>query len=289
MNRRAVFYLESKTEDSIQEQAISALEQGQVLYFPSLPFPIHHEEAPLLSPDKVTPQSKNISYDLKTGALSGTCCQGEEAFLMKGMIHRFTEFSFSLIKQLFPSYLPHIKPGRTSFRPVEITGRVSSYRKNDTLLHVDSFSATPMRGQRILRLFTNINPDNKPRVWRVGSPFPEVVKTMAPRIKNPIPGWAFLLKALHLTRGKRSLYDDYMLQIHNHMKADQQYQRTVSQEELLFMPGETWIVYTDQVSHAAMSGQHVLEQTFYLPQKAMQDPNSTPLAVLEHYFKKNLI
>ena len=72
-----------------------------------------------------------------------------------------------------------------------------------------------------------------------------------------------------------------MLQIHDRMKADLNYQTTVSQQSIHFTPGSSWIVQTDQVSHAAMSGQHVLEQTFYLPVTAMVNPALSPLRVLE--------
>lgn len=272
-----------------QQRAISALENGKVLYFPKLPFYIKDHEKGLLSPDKTDPKSKNISFDTRTGKLNGTQCSEDEALQMKEMIKRYAICSRDFMHRLFPSYIPHLIQARTSFRPVEIAGRKSSYRKDDTLLHVDSFPATPTKGQRIMRFFTNINPNSKARVWRVGEPFPDVVKKMAPRTKKPFPGHSFLLKMLKITKEYRTQYDHYMLQIHDHMKADPQYQKLVPQEEIFFMPGATWIVYTDQVSHAAMSGQHVLEQTFHLPSAAMQNQSSTPLAVLEKYFKNKLI
>jgi hypothetical protein len=65
------------------------------------------------------------------------------------------------------------------------------------------------------------------------------------------------------------------------MKADLHYQKTVSQSEIRFLPNSSWIISTDSVSHAALSGQFVLEQTFYLPIEAMQDQNRSPLRILE--------
>jgi 3-deoxy-D-manno-oct-2-ulosonic acid (Kdo) hydroxylase len=280
---------EAEISSSLKQKAIQSLENGKVLYFPSLAFPIKNSEKPLLSPDKTDPKSKNISFDKVSGKLNGAQCSDEEALMMKEMIKRYSNCSRALLERLLPSYIPHITQARTSFRPVEIAGRKSSYRKDDTLLHVDSFPATPMKGQRIMRFFTNINPGSKPRVWRVGEPFSDVVQKMAPRTTSLFPGFSFLLKTLKITKDYRTAYDHYMLQIHNHMKGDQKYQQEVPQEEILFMPGDTWIVYTDQVSHAAMSGQHVLEQTFYLPSMAMQNQTTTPLAVLEKYFKKKLV
>jgi hypothetical protein len=72
------------------------------------------------------------------------------------------------------------------------------------------------------------------------------------------------------------------------MKADLAYQKNAPQTEIQFPPGATWIVYTDCVSHAAMSGQHLFEQTFYLPVNAMQNPDKSPLHVLQKLAGKNL-
>ncbi len=274
---------------SIQQQAIKALEEGKVLYFPFLPFSLTPQEPPLLSPAKAHPKAKNISYDVRSDKLAGMQCSEDEARHLKALIKRFALDSRKLMENLFPAYAPHLQQARTSFRPVEIIGRKTSLKKDDTLLHVDSFPATPTKGNRILRVFSNINREGKPRVWRLGEPFPDVVKSMAPRARKPLPGIRSLLKWFKITKDYRTLYDHYMLQIHDNMKADGLYQNNVLQEEFHFPPGSTWIVYTDQASHAAMSGQHLLEQTFHLPSRAMQNHAGTPLAILEKHFKRKLV
>lgn len=60
------------------------------------------------------------------------------------------------------------------------------------------------------------------------------------------------------------------------MKLDIHYQKHVKYKEISFPPGTSWIVSTDQVSHAAISEQYVLEQTFYLPTTAMANPKEAP-------------
>jgi hypothetical protein len=280
---------ESPIPSAIQKRAIIALEQGKVVYFPNMSFKMNGDEMGFLSPDKVDPKSKNISYDLRSDHLGGTLCEGDEALKLKGLIRRYALHCRQLMEQFFPRYVPHMTQARTSFRPVEVAGRVSSYRKDDTLLHVDSFPANPVKGRRIMRIFANVNPVGKPRVWRIGESFPTVVEKMAPRVKRPFPGLATFLQLLKITKDYRTLYDHYMLQIHDQMKGDAHYQKNVAFQEVLFPPGSTWIVYTDQVSHAAMAGQHVFEQTFNLPPTAMQDEGTTPLKVLENYFKTKLI
>jgi hypothetical protein len=72
-----------------------------------------------------------------------------------------------------------------------------------------------------------------------------------------------------------------MLKIHDRMKLDIDYQKQVKYKEISFPPGTSWIIYSDQVSHAAISGQYVLEQTFYLPTTAMVNPEEAPLRILE--------
>jgi hypothetical protein len=42
------------------------------------------------------------------------------------------------------------------------------------------------------------------------------------------------------------------------------------------------------VSHAAMSGQYQLEQTFYLPVAAMIDAGGSPLRILERLTNRRL-
>jgi 3-deoxy-D-manno-oct-2-ulosonic acid (Kdo) hydroxylase len=272
----------------LREKVIKALEEGKVVYFPELAFDLVNQEKKLLSPDKTHPKSKNISYDIRTDALTGTQCSETEAFQLQEMIRRYALLTRQLVERLYPRYSPHLYQARTSYRPIEIAGRKTSLLKDDTLLHVDSFPATPTKGNRILRIFTNINPEGKPRVWRVGEPFPEVVRKMAPRLSTPWAASSFLLKLFKITKDYRTLYDHYMLQLHDNMKRDPLYQKEVPQEKILFSSGVTWMVYTDQVSHAAMSGQYVLEQTFHLPPAAMQYAETTPLTVLEKHFKKKL-
>lgn len=273
----------------IRQKAIQALEQGKVVYFPKLSFKLNADEIPFLTHEIVDKKAKNISYDCKKDHLGGSVCEAADAQKLKTMIRRFAEQSRAFIDKLFPHYTPNLNQARTSFRPVEIAGRVSSYRKDDTLLHVDSFPATPVKGKRILRFFSNINPNGQPRVWKLGEPFPNVVQRFGDKVKKPLPGLAWFLKTVGITKDYRSLYDHYMMHMHDRMKADKDYQKNVSQYEILFPPGSTWIVFTDQASHAALSGQHVLEQTYYLPVEGLDNPETSPLRILERFYGRKLV
>lgn len=274
-----------------QTEFTTAIEDGQILYFPELPFSLSESELKILSPEYVNSKSKNISFDLMTDEIRGLAPEvsAQKAELIRAMLERFAKQSHHLINALFPRYTQALIIGRTSFRPVEIEGRTSSYRKDDKRLHVDAFPANPNHGLRILRVFSNINPDAKARVWRVGEPFEKVAKQFLPHLRRPFPGIAKLLHFLGITKRRRKLYDHYMLRLHDRMKADTSYQRNAQQQEIHFPTNTTWIVQTDHVSHAAMSGQYLLEQTFYLPVHAMLDESKSPLRVLEKLLNKKLI
>ncbi len=271
----------------IVARAADALETGKLLYAPQLPFELSETERRFLSPDCLDGKSKNVSFRPDSGVLKGTRCQGSERDELLGMLQRYYGRASDLLKALCPEYGNHLRPGFTSFRPAEIAGRTTSWRHDDTRLHVDAFPSRPMQGLRILRVFTNVNPQ-MPRVWRVGEKFEQVAAKLLPGIKPPRPGTASLLYRLRIVKGRRTGYDHYMLGIHDRMKADQSYQSQVSQTQLAIPPGTTWACFTDSVSHAAMSGQFAFEQTFYLPVSAMKDPERSPLRVLERLVGRTL-
>ena len=98
-----------------------------------------------------------------------------------------------------------------------------------------------------------------------------------------------MLHLCKITKSRRSAYDHYMLQLHDQMKGDVNYQAQARQIRHDFAPGSTWVVFTDQVSHAATAGQYLLEQTFYLPVNAMMDESKSPLRTLERLTGKTLV
>src|SRR5262249_31255731 len=208
-------------------------------------------------------------------------CAGAGAEQLATMLRRFAESARALLETLLSAYRNKLVPGRSSLRPVEIAGRVTSWRKDDTRLHVDSLPSTPPQGRRILRVFSNVNPDGKPRSWRFGEPFENAARHFASALRPPFPGSAAVLQLLRITRGRRTAYDHYMLQLHDLMKADLDYQRSSRQSRFDFPAGTTWTAFTDQALHAATAGQHQLEPTFYLRVDDMVDPESSPLRTLE--------
>ena len=272
--------------DAERERASRALEEGGVIRLPHVTFVLTDTERRFLSPAWTDRRAKNISLD--GGRLKGAVGSSTDRAELASMIARFAASAAELVTALFPRYAPFVKRARSSYRPQGAAGREVSWRKDDSRLHVDAFPSRPNRGERILRVFSNVNPVDD-RVWRVGEPFETMARTLLPRVAAPIPGAAALLAALHVTRSRRSHYDHLMLNLHDCAKADLAYQRECAQETVHFAPGTTWLCFSDQVMHAAVSGQYMLEQTIHLPVSALYDPARAPLAILERLTGRTLV
>jgi hypothetical protein len=270
----------------VQEAAVRAIEDGGVLALPNVRFTLSDRERRFLSPAWSDGHAKNISVE--AGRLKGARGAAGDLAELTAMISRFAASAALLVVTLFPRYAPYVKQARTSYRPQPAVGRNVSWRKDDSRLHVDAFPSRPNHGERILRVFSNVNPAED-RVWRVGEPFETVAKTFLPRIRDPLPGSAAVLAALRVTKRPRSAYDHLMLNLHDRAKEDMAYQRGCAQHVVHFTPGTTWLCFSDQVMHAAVSGQYMLEQTIHLPVTALYDPSRAPLAILERLTGRSLV
>ncbi|WP_273834367.1 Kdo hydroxylase family protein [Serratia marcescens] len=270
--------------------AVSELEQGKVLFLPELAFTLSEQEMPLLDPTLVDPKRKNISYQPLSGKLSGVAV-AERRQQVQQLLERYYQSCRQLIAGLLPEYQEalHHPTGSLRLHPVSAWRATSSWRKDDSRLHVDAFPSRPNYGERILRIFTNINPHGEHRQWRVGEPFPELAQRFMPRLARYSAFSNWLQHQVRITKTRRSHYDHLMLQLHDAMKADGDYQQRGPQLALEFPPGSSWICFSDQTPHAAMGGQFMLEQTFLLPVNKMQDPQRSPLKVLEQLRGQPLI
>ena len=257
------------------------VEDGFVLAFPHLPFVLEPAERRFLDPRWGDDKAKNISVRWPSGELRGTSASGDDATALRAMIVRWSELAERFALRLFPHYRGHLVRGNASFRPAHVATREQSWRQDDTRLHIDAFPSNPMRGTRLLRVFTNVNPSGAPREWRVGERFEAHARRYLPHMPRPLPGSAWLLHATGVTKRRRSEYDHLMLQLHDRAKSDLPFQREGPQARVDFAPGTTWVVYSDQVLHAVMGGQHMLEQTFYLEVEHQLHPETSPLRTLE--------
>ena len=266
----------------------AAVEAGQVLYFPRLAFEVLPTERALLREGMLSPKSRNVSLGAD-GVLKGAGGSAAEQAQLAAMVARFRQQALQLIDGLLPEYRGQLRAAPTSFRPRQVETRKQSVRADDQRLHVDAFPSRPNYGERILRVFANINPTGVARVWRVGDSFEAVARQFLPRAR-PYRLWqAQVLNALHVTKSLRSEYDHLMLQLHDAMKRDEAYQKSGTQVSMPFAAGSVWVCYSDQATHAVMSGQFMMEQTLHLPPGREANPQASPLAILTRLVGRPLV
>ena len=266
----------------------AAVEAGKVLYFPRLGFAVQPEEQALLREDTLAPKSRNVSLGAD-GVLKGAAGSAQDQQALAAMVGRFRQQALQLVDDLLPEYKGQLRVAPTSFRPKQVETRAQSVRADDQRMHVDAFPSRPSYGERLLRVFTNLNPHGVPRVWRVGEDFETIARRFLPQAK-PYRLWqAKLLNAVHATKSLRSEYDHLMLQLHDLMKFDEAYQKNGTQVTVPFPPGSVWVCFSDQATHAVMSGQFMMEQTLYLPPGKEVDPQASPLAILTRLVGRPLV
>jgi hypothetical protein len=270
----------SGLSDPKAAQAVEVLERGGLVLFPKLPFEIEAAERALIDPSILSGASKNVSYDPSTDQLGGSNLEGPQLQAAQDMVKRYAARADAILAALTPGYGPYLQKKRTSFRPGAIERRALSPRKDDKRLHVDAFPSSPVQGRRIFRVFTNAHPIGEARIWNIGDQDFEAFATeYRPRIAPRAAGrWR---ERVGLTRGRRTAYDSAMLQLHDKAKLDDGWQASAPKTEIAFPAGSTWIVYTDSVLHAALSGQHAFEQTYLMPVEGMKDERRSPLRILE--------
>ncbi|MDF1759369.1 MAG: Kdo hydroxylase family protein [Coxiellaceae bacterium] len=254
---------------------LNDLEHGNVLFFPKLGFELSPQQQVLLEQPILKGKNHYVHYDPRNHQLKGHKNCHDELYQL---LRNYCSHSKELVTRLFPLYENRMSLGHTCFIPAD---HQRQPRDNGVNLHIDSFRTSPLHGKRILRIYTNISPDGQTKTWHVGEPFNKIMQRFAKQIKKP-----FLLKLL---LSKRSVYDYFMLQLNRMMKNDKDYQQQINPVRFDFPASSSWMAFTDQVSHASLNGRHTLAQTFYLPISSLQNPQLSPLTLLENYLDHALI
>ncbi len=268
-----------------------ALEEGHILFFPRTPLDLPEADRAFLLDQRQVDAGyhKNIAYRPETDRVSGFVKQrpGDDEALRRAL-RDYSQRVVRFAAELLPSYARAWRVDFASFRPQEEAGRRAKLRARNDLVHVDAFPTRPCRGDRILRVFTNVNPA-VPRVWQTAETFDALAERFAipsgllARARQGGLGRAArrTLRAIGLPVVARSPYDEFMLRFHHFLKENAAYQAEARKDTHTFPPGSTWIVFTDMVSHAVLSGQHALEQTFIVARESLVSPERAPVAILE--------
>ncbi len=272
------------------------LEAGDILYFPQTPILLRPEDLSFLLGQQQTGSTlhKNVAYKPNLDSVSGLDANTTGAAELKQLQAIMRQYSQDVTRFLTGFLSPY--QGRwhldyASFRPQEEEGRDLPLRRRNDLLHTDAFPTRPTQGARILRFFNNIHP-SRTRDWVVSDPFPVLAPRYTPQqiaLPSAAGSAGRALRSLANAAGlgyavpslKRSPYDDFMMRFHNFLKENASFQAECHKEYLQFPAGSSWMVYTDMVPHAVLSGQYALEQTFLVEHQAMVSPESSPLSVLE--------
>jgi AraC-like DNA-binding protein len=276
---------------NLERESCRVLEEGNILLFRDTPFELSDEDRAFLLERRQAEAGyhKNIAYrpqsDRVTGVARGRV---EDEAKLRRVLRDYSRRVVRFAAGILPAYAARWRVDYASFRPQEEAGRkLSAHARND-LLHVDSFPTRPTGGDRILRIFTNINPA-EPRVWRTGEEFEELAERFAvssgllARVFRPTFGRRVLraARSAGLPVRERPPYDEFMHDFHNFLKENGEYQKTARAEQISFPPESTWIVFTDMVTHAVLSGQFALEQTFLVSRDTLALPAKAPISILE--------
>lgn len=268
------------------------LEAGSVLFFERAPFEIPQGERDILLGARQAGGShhKNIAYKPAGDKVTGT----RDAQDLHAVLRSYSQRSIRFLRELLPRYMEGCRIDYASFRPEEEEGRALPTNKRNDLLHVDAFPTRPTGGDLILRIFTNVNPVEK-RVWLVSDPFVEAARAHAAAagLFKVSAGGASpvrrLLAAAGLKSARRTPYDRFMLGFHDYLKRSETFQRDCPKYRLEFPPGASWIVFTDIVPHAVLSGRYALEQTVIIPRNNLLDRRNSPVDILQELCCRPLI
>jgi hypothetical protein len=265
------------------------LERGNILFLPHSPFPLSDDDKAFLLAQKQTGAGyhKNIAYRPAEDRLTGTeKSPASDAVRLKKILRAYSDWATEFLGEVLPEYGGKWTKDFASFRAIEEQGRGARLTARNDLAHVDAFPTRPTHGDRILRLFTNLNPV-KSRVWVTSETFEGLAGRFARQVGipgAPRPGsrsFAQLARALGIRQWTRSPYDAFMLRFHDFLKQNRDFQQNCTKQRWEFPPGSCWMCYTDMVSHAVLSGQFAMEQTFLISRNAMALPEKSPIRILE--------
>ena len=276
------------------------LERGEILLFEpgALPLPPEEDLEFLRAelPKLIT--LKNISYHPNGDYLSGIKRVPGVYDRTRRILRDHNREVGAFLARLLPGYAASWHAGKVNFRPLQERGRDISRHSSNELVHVDAFASGATHGDRTLRFFTNIHP-TETRKWKSAGLFSELlgefggsagVLPLGPKgldeglLDRARTGFLRALSRLGLPQAMTidsSPYDRSMKRIHDTLKDDEAFQRDERRWSFFeFRPFSSWVVLTDMVSHACISGQHALVNTWTVARESLVLPELAPFEVM---------
>ena len=285
------------------DEMSDSLERGSIVYFPESPVALPdaqdleflRQELPRLL------KLKNISYHPEAGSVRGIDSNDDAVVERVTRILRSTSDNIAaFLSASAPRLTDNWTVGTCSFRPIEEQGRNLDAHASNELVHIDAGAYGATHGDRILRFFINVNPEVD-RVWATKGNFPELLELHGPHAnlhyanagKNYLArgaldhAWSGFVNGLSkvgMPTAKvldSSPYDREMRRFHNYMKDTPAFQQDMQgHEEFRFPPFSAWMVFTDMVSHACLSGQFAFVHTSIVRLANCRLPELAPINVL---------
>jgi hypothetical protein len=265
------------------------LERGDILFFPDGGFEIPAAVRTALMGATQDARSihKNIAYKPHIDKVTGLVDRSEAA-AVGGAMREYSRCALAFMTRILPDYARSWKVDYASFRSIEERGRELPLAKRNDLLHVDAFPTRPVFGDLILRCFTNVNAEQS-REWMTSDPFAILAKQQAADAGlERFAGMGKLRRGATRVLTKRSPYDSFMLHFHDWLKGNSEYQERCPKYRFALPPGSTWLVFTDVVPHAVLSGRLALEQTVIVARESLANPANAPSAILEQIAGRTL-
>ncbi len=297
VDRYPLHAFDDATPDAIRD----TLEASGVVYFEKSPVPLPSDEDLVFLRETLPSQHrvKNISYHPESDSIprfeASADVQERVTGILKAHRHGVEQFFSTAV----PSWVPNWTVGTTSFRSSEERGRDLKPRSSNEIVHIDAGAYGATNGNRILRFFVNVNP-TEDRVWGTKGSFGDLLarypelgvaarggrdrikldKGPADKLYSGVVSG--LSKAYPLLKViDSSPYDRAMRRIHNYMKDTQSFQNDSSRyQEIRFPPFSAWSVFTDGISHSAVSGRFALITTILVPLANLHRPELAPYRVL---------
>ncbi len=271
------------------------LEQGEIVQYPVSAFEtVNESDREFLLRQRVAASSgRHVEFEPDTGALNHLA-NGDPAARQRLVVilEEFARRARSWLAAQLPGYATAWQFGRVTLRTEEEATRSLRFSQREDLLHIDPFPAGPAHGRRLLRLFVNLNP-TEPRVWASSDSLSRLLDRFGSTVGFPAldqSSWAWQVRQgvwqlLDARQRGRSSTDDFLLRLHDYLKANDQLQERGPKRFWHFAPGSAWLVMTDALSHAVLRGRHALEMSIFIDPASLVCPEQAPAQIVERFHK----
>jgi hypothetical protein len=277
-----------------------ALEMGRIVLFPECPveLPPPQDLELLRRESSALLPSTSIRFHPEAGRLTGIPAKAAAAGRIKDILGAHAARVQAFLAEAMPEFLHGSRAGASCVRPIQERGQRLKPHASDERIHVDGGDDGPTRGDRILRFLVNVDPAED-RVWASRGTFAELYEKygeaagLGPgrraleeglwdRVRTGLAG-AAAKRGLAMARAlDTSPYDRAMRRFHNFMKGSPAFlESREGYRQLAFKPFSAWMVLADAVSHACLSGQFALVDTFMIPLRNCRLLESAPFYVLQ--------